>query len=278
MYLPFDLPLLLPTLLISLAAAGAGRALGVARRGELVAGLGVGGAILAALFALLGLPPFPPIAAWHKVFYLVAVALLLGVVLDLLKGREDLRRVVALVLPMMTAYWLAYSQFLGNFFTPAVLQFSFLTVGGGAAMVQLEKHRHRVLEPSVMILMASLGLGGVALVGGEESAALLAFAISASVLGFALWNWPINRLPFTGPMLLATGAALSGAAGQLAYFSSAPSWPLLLLLPIFFADRVRSKFIRGHDRIAEFLKPPVLAVLCTVPVGAAVLSAWLVKA
>jgi hypothetical protein len=275
MYMPFDLSLLLPTLLITLAATGVGRALGMGRRGELVAGFGVGLGILAALFALLGFPPFPPIAAGHKTFYLIAVALVLGLVIDLLKGREDLRRVSAMALPMMAAYWQAYAQFLGDFFSLAVLQFCLITVAGGAAMVQLEKQMQEGLAAPVMMTMVAIGLGGVALIGNEPVVLLIALATAASVSGFVVWNWPVRRLPVSGPLLLASGAALSGAAGQLAYFSPAPSWPLLLLLPIFFADRVCGKFIRGNDRIAELLRTPVLALLCVVPVSAAILAAWL---
>lgn len=278
MYALPDLVLLLPTLLISLVANGVARFMRGGWHGHVLAGFGGGLGILAAMYALLGVPPFPPIAAGHKAFYAVVMMLVFGVVADLTKGREGLRRVVAMTLPMLTAYWLSYAQFLGNFFSFAALQFLVLTVAGGTAMMRLEGFMHRQLTSSIMVFAAAIGLGTVALIGGESTLSLVSFAVAAAVLGFVAWNWPIPRVPMSTPLLMACGAALSAAAGQLAYFSPAASWPLLALLPIFYVDRIRRKFIAGNDRIAQLLKPVVLAFLCGIPVGAAVALSWLAKA
>ncbi len=239
------------------------------RRGNILAGLGVGVGFILAYIFIVGRPPFPPIASSHKLFYLTIIGFAGGLIVDFVKDRQHMRRVVAMAFPMMTAYWLAYSQFNGTVLSPPVIKFLVITILGGIIMVRLDKLAERGLTASIMVLFAAVGLG---VISNSTSISQLSFALVASLGAFVAWNWPVKRMVFSGILLIGAGGVFMVLISQTLYFTPTSLLAQALLIPIFFADLLVGKFMAGKDRVAMMIKPIVLAILCALPVGAAVFA------
>ena len=57
------------------------------------------------------MPPFPPVGATNKIFYIALVATLIGLVLDLLRLTLDYAKLVAVILPLSIVGWIGFPRF-----------------------------------------------------------------------------------------------------------------------------------------------------------------------
>ncbi|HYH17354.1 MAG TPA: hypothetical protein VD995_01940 [Azospirillum sp.] len=243
--------------------------------GRRAAGAAVGVAYLLSHLAVLGPPPFPPVAAMQKLFYVAAAFLAAGVLLDAMAARRPVRRAVALAAPAAALTWLALPILLRaatpGTWAPGV----WLTVAGtllaaGVAMLRLERRLDDGVTGPVIVVAAAVGTGVVALLGGSASILQLAMAVAAATGGFLLVNWPRQRHRVAAALLLGAGALVPVLAGQLVLYTRTPAVAVALLLPVFFADIVADRLpVR-----AGAWRPVLLGMLCLVPVLLAVAVAW----
>jgi hypothetical protein len=104
--------------------------------------------------------------------------------------------------------------------------------------------------------------------------AQLCGVLPAAAGGFALWLWPKPRLQFAASALLGGGLVFVALAGSVAVFTNAAKPALLLLLPIFFAERALGRRSRGIHKKNQVLMPILTAVAASVPAIAAVALAY----
>jgi hypothetical protein len=56
-------------------------------------------------------PPFPPVGATNKIFYIALGAALIGFVLDLLTQTASYRKLLAVMLPLLIVGWIGFPRF-----------------------------------------------------------------------------------------------------------------------------------------------------------------------
>jgi hypothetical protein len=267
----WPLPPAVQSALVPLAAgfalAGLLRLVGGPDRGRALASAAVGLALVAGLLTLLGWPVWPPRTVAQKLPYLVAAGSVLGVVLDARPLPRAMALLVALAWPAVVLGWLAWPRLaapsLGGL-APVAAAYA----GGAFALVRLQHWRgHETVTPT-LLLAASLGLAGLAVLASARSLGQLAGVLAGAVGGFLLWNWPVARFPFGWGGLLPAGGALVALAGQALLFTRVSPLALGLLLTVFLADRVAPPG-GSTGRGRRVLAPVLLAAVAAVPVVAA---------
>ena len=123
-----------------------------------------------------------------------------------------------------------------------------------------------------MLLIAAVGVSLIALIGSSASLAQLSGGLAAATGGFMLWNWPKARFSFGWSGVYGGVGVLFSFIVAMILFTNASKLALLLILPVFFAYRVTARLpLASRPALAPF----VLAAVCLVPVGIAVLIASL---
>src|SRR6476646_133262 len=56
-------------------------------------------------------PPFPPIGATNKIFYIALAAALVGFALDLLPRTANYRKLLAAIMPLLIVGWIGFPRF-----------------------------------------------------------------------------------------------------------------------------------------------------------------------
>lgn len=256
-------------------AVGAVRAAGGRSRGPRMAAAGVAAAFLAAYALIVGLPALPPPSSMGRLFWSAVAGLLIGVGADL--AGLDRRRGTLLLGAWVTAslLWIALPVLPGSLdtITAAVL----LLAGGWIALSRTAAESDGAVTPGVALLAAAVAVGGVALAGASASVAQLAFALAAATGGLLLWNWPVERHAWGNAGQAALGILVLLAA-TLTFFSSAHAEALLLVLPAFFADRLRDRLPLPRTAAGRAMGTVALTVLALVPAVAAVGLAFLLSA
>ncbi len=256
-------------------AVGAVRAAGGRSRGPRMAAAGVAAAFLAAYALIVGLPALPPPSSMGRLFWSAVAGLVIGVGADL--AGLDRRRGTLLLGAWVTAslLWIALPVLPGSLdtITAAVL----LLAGGWIALSRTAAESDGAVTPGVALMAAAVAVGGVALAGASASVAQLAFALAAATGGLLLWNWPVERHAWGNAGQAALGILVLLAA-TLTFFSSAHAEALLLVLPAFFADRLRDRLPLPRTAAGRAMGTVALTVLALVPAVAAVGLAFLLSA
>ncbi|QCN98308.1 hypothetical protein D3093_23855 (plasmid) [Azospirillum argentinense] len=262
-------------LVVGVAAVGVVRLAGGRTRGPRLAAAGVAAAFLAAYALIVGLPALPPPSSMGRLFWSAVAGLVIGVGADL--AGLDRRRGTWLLGAWVTAslLWIALPVLPGSLdtITAAVL----LLAGGWIALSRTAGEGEGAATPGVALLAAAVAVGGVALVGASASVAQLAFALAAATGGLLLWNWPVERHAWGNAGQAALGILVLLAA-TLTFFSSAHAEALLLVLPAFFADRLRDRLPLPRTAAGRAMGTVALTVLALVPAVAAVGVAFLLSA
>lgn len=259
---------LVPLVVAFLAAGVLRLALG-AGRGPQAASAAAGVGFLVAYLLTLGLPPWPPSGALQKLAYVAAAGLAIGLLLDLLRAGVIWARLLGVLALVAALAWVFESQ-VRQADPRALLQPALLAAGGALALWRVAGQRAQGVAPAVAVIVAALGLAGVALVSASLSIAQLAGALAAAVGGFALWSWPVARFPFAAGGNFAALIPLLALAAVTTLLTKAPVWALAPLLLVFFADLVSSRLPAGSGRWREALQPVYLAVIAAIPAALAV--------
>lgn len=268
---PLVQTLLLP-LMVSVLGAGLLWAAGGRSRGPRLAAAALALAVLAAVLSVNGLPPLPPRASSQKLAYLLGVAAVVGLALDLVGVRRRLVIVTAGLYWCASIVWLA-----GNRLSAMEPAFGALLAASLAAALLLAWQFGRlaaeqVTLPLVALGFAAAGLGGVVVLGGSASIAQIAFALAVAVAGLFIWNWPRGRFEFAASAMLAGVGAWLWLAAQALFFTGVSYWALALLLMVPFMERIQARLLPCND---PRLRPVLLLPLCFVPCAAALALAYL---
>lgn len=255
-------------LAIAILLTGAIRLALGAGRGPQAAGAAVGIAFLAGYAAVRGLPAWPPVQAIEKLAYLAAAALAVGLLLDLLRAGATAVRIIGVIALVAAIAWVFEAQ-VRQADPKALIYPALLAAGGALALWRVAGQRAQGVAPAVTVIVAALGLAGVALVSASLSIAQLAGALAAAVGGFALWSWPVARFPFAASGVCAALIPLIALAALATLLTKAPAWALAPLLLVFFADLL-SRLPAGSGRWREALQPVYLAILAALPAALAV--------
>ncbi len=210
---------------------------------------------------LIQAPVFPPRSASQKLPYLVAAAMLLGLMLDGFNLRGRKVQATCIVLSLATLGWL-----LGSRFDRIDLAGWVLVVLLIALSLLAERRcvqRHDTLNSGIILLFASGGIGAISLIGASASIAQTGFALMAACGGFLLWNWPRFRYPLGATAQLVLITALLALSTQLLFFTKASGWALLLLTPLLLTDILLSH-IPGLNRVTH----PAVRALCLAGIAA----------
>ena len=124
-------------------------------------------------------------------------------------------------------------------------------------------------------MVAALGLGAIAIFGAAPELGQISFGLATALGGFALWNWPVNRYPFGGALLLGAGGALIALAFVLVLYSETSPIALAILLLCFFADVAAKRVKLPAGKFGDALRPFVLIGLALVPALAAIAVAYI---
>jgi len=272
-------------LLVAFGLAAFIRIIGGPERGPRLMGVAAFIGFLLAYTLFEGVPSFPPVTGKQKLFYLVVLAGAAGFALDLTGRSASLQRSMRMIFPGLALLWLAWRQLAAGVALAELATLAALWGGGALALWRLERAETEGggLSAALMLIVAALGIAGIAAMGSSLSLALLAVALAAAAGGVALWGYGVwlvkaTRGPFGATTQFGGGSALLGLAYILVLFTpQASRAALLLLLLVFFADMAASRLRSGNTLRSRALGPIVFAALAAVPALAALGLATLVS-
>ena len=257
---------------VSIFAAGLLWFIGGADRGYATAAGAIGIGFIAGYLVILGPPLAPPNASIQKLFYVVAVGVILGVLLDLMRPQPGVTRALGALAPLVIIGWFVWRRLFaidwGHDWTLLIKVVGFAIVAG-AILASLYRERGAAVESGVMILVAATGLAGLAVFGASAVVAQLSGTIAAGAVGLLLWNWPFSRHGFGAAGILGAGGALMGLAAILLFFSEANPLALVMLAFVFQAAPMSERLVPGRGGFARAIRPFVLAAIATIPALAA---------
>ncbi len=255
--------------------------LGAAR----VMGLALGAGFLVAYVLFEGVPDFPPPAAKQKVFYLAAIGLGAGLVLDLLNRPAWVTRGAIVVFPLGCALWFAWRRLGGGADLMFLLTLAGFWAGAALFLNRLARLGEQEGLPGAgaVLIAAALGAAAVAMLGNSITLALLAGAVAAAAGGLTLWSygpWVLKGQAgaFGATALLGGGGALVALAGVMAlYVPQVSKTALALVILTSFAGPAARQFSLGSGPVARAGGPVVLGGLAAVPALAALGLAYLMQ-
>lgn len=272
-------PLLVAAILTGLLGFGFGRTLG-----PRIAAAAIPVGFLVSYWATVGWPSFPPVASNQKIAYIVLLGVIFGTMVDLFRENARQVQIGMVVWPAVIVCWLGVKILfpksdggLGWIIIdrPAPVDMAVgvaLWVAGTAVLLGLRESRGGSEHKGAMLLIAAVGVSFIGLIGSSASFAQLSGGLAAATGGFLLWNWPKNRFLFGWTAMFGGAGALLSIVSAMVLFTNASKLALLLILPVFFADRLAARLpLAGNPALAPFM----LAAVCLVPVALAVLVAYL---
>ncbi|HEY7608452.1 MAG TPA: hypothetical protein VIF14_04400 [Alphaproteobacteria bacterium] len=263
--------------------------------GHRLAAIGIGAGFFAAYYLIHnGVPAFPPAATGQKAFYVAGASLALGLALDLAGLARAGGHLFAFVLPAAALYWLRQPQIAAGaggalVATLAVLFLASIIVywrqAASARGSDTDEASSAALFPAIQVLVAAIGLGGIALLGISLAFGSLAMALAAATGGYLLASYLVHLVSGRALGYGATGAFGAGGVWlALAYAAVfAADAPIKLVLIGVVALAFAADFIvrelalsAGTGAAARLLQPLVYGLLAALPPAAALAYAWFV--
>lgn len=243
-------------------------------RGPVIAGLALLIGFFTAYWLVLDAPPWPPRGASHKIAYIGVAAAALGFLLDLARMPPLGVRIAIVIGALAGAVWLIGARLdPGDPMTwlwptlPIVLIWMIV-------LGRLEARADDRLAAPTLLLVAAVGASLVALTGRSASIAQLSGALAAATAGYAIWNWPVERMEIARAALFGAGAIWLGFMTQLVLFTRAELWALVALLIVFAADkpaqRAVARVLPSGNWLERVVGPVAHGALVAIPAVAAV--------
>ncbi len=257
-------------LVLSLVLIGVFRVFSRMKSVDMLTGMAVGLAVFIAMVNISSMPAFPPRSSGQKIVYLVLFASMFGGFLASVNVTEQIKKILAILFWVVSAAWVGWSRITNDVFSIETLTWLIVVVVGGLAFFRLRKETDLPQLSPIVILCAAFGVGGIAMLAQSASIAQNGFVVAAATGGFMLYNWPKNRFDFGWAGLMGTLTALLLLSEQLVLFTRAVSWPLLLLIPVFFVGEFSTRFKIGDEGKSKILSPIIAGIACLLPVVLAV--------
>jgi hypothetical protein len=256
-------------LAVAAVAAGLLRFVAGPTQGPAMAGAAICLGFLAGYGLTVGTPAVWPPASAQKLFFIAAAGGILGLALDFSAESRRVSLPAAMTALVIALAWLGWSRLLISDWADIALLL-LVAAAGAITLGSLHARSEEPAECAVKLVVASAALSALALQGASLSTAQLCGALAAAAGGFALWLWPRPRLRFAASALLGGGLAFVALAGSVAVFTNAAKPALILLLPIFFAERALGRYGAGGRRRGQALRPVLVAIVALVPAAAAI--------
>lgn len=266
--------------------------------GGRLAALGIGAAFVAAYYLIHdGVPAFPPAAAAQKMFYVAAAGILLGVVLDIAGAARSGGHLFAFVVPIAALAWMRWPQLVtgpgsGLIVALVVLFLTSIVVywrqAASARGSDTDEARSAALFPAIQVLVAGIGLGGIALLGISLAFGSLAIALAAGAGGYLLVSYVAHLFGGRGLAFGATGAFGGGgvwlALAYAAVFAADAPVKIVLIGVValaFLLDFIARPLALlvaagGSPAAARFAQPLAYGLVVAIPPAAALAYAWFV--
>jgi hypothetical protein len=263
-----------------------------------LAALGIGAAFFATYCIIhSGVPAFPPVATAQKLFYVAAAGLALGLVLDLAGAARSGGHLFAFVVPIAALAWMRWPQLMAGpdsvlVATLVVLFLASIVVywrqAASARGSDTDEASSAALFPAIQVLVAGIGLGGIALLGISLSFGSLAMALAAGAGGYLLVSYLAHLFGGRGLGYGATGAFGGGgiwlALAYAAVFAADVPVKIVLIgivalaFAVDFVARPLALLVAagGSPAAARFVQPLAYGVAVAIPPAAALGYAWFV--
>lgn len=219
----------------------------------------------------LGVPLYPPAADDNGLFYLIAAALVVGMVLDLWRDESD-----TAIRPLEAALALAFGIGATGWLRGALDAWTALLTAGWMIVVLRLRFVAKDDAPTsaALLMLASTGLYLSAWAAGLEGERDLALAFASAAAGYFLLSWISPSLAFSASSMLAGAGVLLILAVRLFETTHALAPALLIVGFVFFADDpFRRTLGRRLTRLA-WAMPALAAVASLLPLGLAALAAY----
>jgi hypothetical protein len=272
-YLDLSHPLTQTAVLpLAAGAIGAGvlRLIAGPSLGPRVAAAAVVIALLASYVATLGLPPWPPRAAIHKIAYVAALGGIAGIVLALLPRLRGQAAPLALAGIAATVIWLGWNRITDFGPNAETLKVLGVAIAGYVVLYRSLADAGDGQGESVNALVHACGAGAIALIGNSAALAQLCFAAAAAIGGFLLWNWPKARFAYAPVAAFGATGAVVAMTLQMSMFTRASAPALMLLGVVAFADVFARPLQPSGGTLAPAARPIIQGLVAAVVAGAAI--------
>ena len=268
---------------VAFLVIGASRFIGWRTGSEVLAGLGVAAGLLLAFVQLRGVPSLQPNSAPEKLFYLIALAGLIGVALDLLGRPPVIGRLAFVLFPGICLAWFSLRPLLAGPDVGLLIKLALLWAGAAIVLWQIcvATARGGAVAGAILIIGTAIGAAGVAALAPFIGVTLLCAAVAAVAGAMALWAYGV-RLLVGAPMTMGATSLLSAAGGLVAtvlllvlFTASASMAGAALLIAVPFTGLVVDWLSRGGGIGGRIFGPVVLAVVAAVPAAGAIGLAYL---
>jgi hypothetical protein len=205
--------------------------------------------------------------------YLISAGTLLAAAAGFFRLAGPRAAVLILAWLVVGVAWLAESKLKSGNILPALL-----VLGAGlVAGVGFVRSAGTPVESAALVLVASLGLAGVAFLSSTASITQGAGALAAACGAYLIWNWPKPRFAFgvAGILGLAVPAIL--IAAQMGLYTRAEPISLALIVLTPFAALPLSRLKLGPQRLRTALRPLLAGTLGAIPVVAALAITYVAK-
>ena len=268
---------------VAFVVIGASRFVGRRTGSEVLAGLGVAAGLLLAFVQLRGVPSLPPNSAPEKLFYLIMLAGLIGVALDLLAHPPLIGRLAFILFPAICLAWFSLRPLLAGPDVGLLIKLALMWAGAAIVLWQIcvATARGGALAGAILIIATAVGAAGVAALAPFIGVTLLCAAVGAVAGAVALWAYGV-RLLVGAPMTIGATPLLGAAGGLVAtvlllvlFTASASMAGAALLIAVPFTGLVAERLSLGGGIGRRIFGPVVLAVAAAVPAAGAIGLAYL---
>ena len=268
---------------VAFLIVGASRLVGWRTGSEVLVGLGLAAGLLMAFVQLRGIPSLPPNSAPEKLFYLITLAGLIGVALDLLGRPPLIRRLAFVLFPAICLAWFSLRRLLAGPDVGLLIKLALMWAGAAIVLWQIcvATARGGALAGAILILATAVGAAGVAALAPFIGVTLLCASVAAVAGATALWAYGARVLA-RAPMTIGATSLLGAAGGLVAtvlllvlFTASVSTAGAALLIAVPFAGLVAEPLLLGGGIGRRVFGPVLLTVVAAVPAAGAIGLAYL---
>jgi hypothetical protein len=225
-------------------------------------------------------PPFPPVGATNKIFYIALVAALIGLALDLRRGGVEYANLFVVVLPPAIVGWIGYPRLIGPDVDVIVTSVG-LCVGGIAVLRCLHKVSKEPPERNggsvvgtAMLIALLVVFAPVALLGSSSTSLMLCLVAATGLAACAFLELAIPRQAFCASAVFGVGCGVLAVIDTVTLITKQvdlAALALVFLVPYAgdFSARLLLPANRIHGRVRQILigtfsATPILLVLAVL--------------
>lgn len=163
-----------------------------------ITGAAIGIGLIMAILTIVGMPVWPPLSGLQKLIWLIACAVILGVLIDTASLSRWPRNTLMTALTLSATVWLAWPAWQQR--SPSgkpdseFVVVALTLIAGLLIMSRLLKSRGPGASQITMLIIAAVALAVASFNAGSLALAQMSGALASACAGFALLIWPGARL------------------------------------------------------------------------------------